>query len=230
MRLGFSRMIVILLVFSGWWACAGLVFAQERRAEASKPAVQSVPVHVGTEIRIRLLDKLSTRRSSKGDPFAAELLDDLPLSSGWKLARGTRIEGKLRHVKRAGRISGRAEMKLDFETLRCAGGQGVPIEALLVSVSEDRARVKTASAIEAESDTRRDTRSVGVSSGIGALIGSIKGGGKGAVVGAGAGGAVGLAGVLATRGRDLELNPETVMVIRLLKTAEVPLETLDTLP
>ena len=61
---------------------------------------------------------------------------------------------------------------------------------------------------EAEATKSEDATKVGVASGIGAAIGAIAGGGKGAAIGAAVGAGAGGATVAATRGKELQYNPE----------------------
>ncbi|RPI26715.1 MAG: hypothetical protein EHM61_10890 [Acidobacteria bacterium] len=203
-----------------------LAFQDEKRVEDS----HSVAIPADTKIKVRLEEKLSTRRNRNGDLFYAELLSDVPLAHGLAVPQGTQVIGRVKHSKRAGRISGRAELKLDFEALLFRNGVKAPIQATLVSVASKPANVKKPNSIEAEGGGTRDMRSVGVTTGIGTLIGSIKGGAKGAVIGAGAGAVIGLAGILAGRGRDLDLDAETEMTIRFVTASAVPSHALKVLP
>jgi hypothetical protein len=66
----------------------------------------------------------------------------------------------------------------------------------------------TSLSFQAESTKKQDAAKVGIGAGIGAAIGAIAGGGKGAAIGAAVGAGAGTGSVLATRGKDVTLDPE----------------------
>jgi hypothetical protein len=110
------------------------------------------------------------------------------------IPRGTIVVGRLTEVDPSGRIKGRARMSLTLSEVALAG-QPYPIRTNTLS-------------LEADSTKKRDAAKVGGGAALGAIIGAIAGGGKGAAIGAAAGGAAGAGTVLATRGKDLELEAE----------------------
>ena len=77
--------------------------------------------------------------------------------------------------------------------------------------------------IQAEGTKGRDTAVIGGAAGVGALIGGIVGGKKGAAIGAATGGGAGTAGVLMTKGKEVELSPEQQFSFRLQQDLEVKL-------
>jgi hypothetical protein len=205
--------------------------APSRKAEPVEPVVtldvspgEVVGVAAGTDIRIRLLSALSTLRNDRGDPFRAEVTEDVRLGQRVLIPRGSRLTGVVGHASRGGRISGRAEITLRFQELQYAGGLRVPIEATIVSLHDDgREKVDgSEGTVRAEGSGSRDAAGVGTAAGIGTIIGTLKGGKRGAGIGAAAGGAVGLTSILFTRGRDVELSTDTRMVIRLTKQLDLP--------
>lgn len=180
----------------------------------------------GTKMIVRLLDPLSTEMNNQGDEFVSELAEDVVLNEGVFLPEGTRIYGVVSHIKRAGRIRGRAEMELQFNRLEIRRGYSIPLKAEMVGVIESpRNRVEAEDGtITQDSSVKKDAGRVGASSGIGALIGAITGGavgaGKGAIVGA----TGGLVGTILTRGDDINLLTETEVVISLVEGLRFPEE------
>ena len=81
--------------------------------------------------------------------------------------------------------------------------------------------------MQAKGTKSSDARKMGTSSALGALIGVLTGGRRGAATGAAVGAAVGAAGVLISRGRDLNLDSQTEMTIELDQDAEIPLRALE---
>ena len=204
------------------------------RRTADSPAALSLrtPIPIGTKIRVKLLDALSTQRNVRGDRFRGEVLEDVLIDQDIAIPRSTLVLGTIAYLKRAGRIAGRAEMNLRFEELQFSDGTSVPIVATLERV-EERTREKVQNrngTIESKSGKSEDAKAVGTSSAIGALIGLITGGKKGAGIGAAAGAAVKVAGVLATRGREIHLHPETELEVKLNKEVTLPSATPPALP
>ncbi len=194
--------------------------------------ILNTPIPTGTEIRVKLLDALSTQRNVRGDPFRGEVLKDVRMGQKTVIPRGTLVLGTIAYLKRAGRIAGRTEMNLRFEELQFSNGTSLPIVATLERI-EERPREKVQNrtgTIKSESGKSEDTKAVGTSSAIGALVGLITGGKKGAGLGATAGAAVRAAGVLAARGHEIKLYPETELVVKLNKEAVFPSATPPALP
>src|SRR5262249_6911436 len=65
----------------------------------------------GTQLNARLNQPLSTRQTREGDRFTLIVRDPGPYS-------GAVIEGVVARAERSGRVSGRADMTLDFERIR----------------------------------------------------------------------------------------------------------------
>lgn len=188
-------------------------------AEVLSDAVTSgrVVLDEGTEFRVRLLQTLSTSRNERGDSVVAELIEPVTLDGDLALPEGTRLHGSITHLKRAGRIRGRAEMTLQFSEMELPNDQTIAAAATVVGIEEraDEEVKEGGGTIQAPGEKGEDAKKVGTSAGIGALIGILSGGGSGAKTGAIVGGAVGLGGVLATRGSDLVLQTETELLVRL---------------
>jgi len=184
---------------------------------------ESVTVPLGTEVRIKLLDTLSTQRNEDGDTFRAEVMKNVVAGKTVAIPAGTRLNGRISSARRAGRIKGQAEMNLLFEELQFTDETLVPIYAIVVSVQRrGEKRVKDEEGtLRAEGTKAQDAKNVGISSAIGALIGVFSGGKKGARTGATVGAVGSLAGILSTRGRDLWLYAETELTIRLEREASI---------
>lgn len=184
---------------------------------------KTVQVPAGTEIRIKLLDTLSTRRNARGDTFRAEVLEDVRLEGQTVIPRGARLHGRIGHLKRAGRIAGRAQMSLEFDRIEFADGTNFPIQASVASIEPraDKTIKDEEGTLEAPPERGEDLRRMGTSTGVGGLIGVIGGGKKGAGVGAAAGAVIGLASILSTRGRDIDLYSHTELTIRLNREAQI---------
>lgn len=130
---------------------------------------------------------------------------------------GATIEGSVVSLSRGGRITGRSEMTLDFDTIRLRDGRSYRFAGILESVrmpNGDVVRVDNEGAVRDSDQTNKTVTRTAVGTAIGALIGAIAGGGKGAAIGAVIGAGAG-AGSVYVQGRDdLDLTTGTEMTVR----------------
>ncbi len=194
---------------------------------ASAPA--AAPVRGGTllpgaTLRLQLLDSLSTKYNERGDPFRANVIEDVRQDGATLVPKGSKVNGAVSRLKRAGRIRGRAEISLRFDGLEFPDGRSVPLEAVVVAVeSPGEETVRDGEgAIVAAPGRGDDAKKVGTATGVGGLIGVIAGGKGGAGAGAAAGAVAGLANVLISRGRDAHLESRTRLSIRLTQPLTIP--------
>ncbi len=158
------------------------------------PSEQFATISAGTVIPVRIQDPLDTSINQSGDTFSAIIDVDIMVGNDVVIPRGSKVDGKLTHVARSGRVQGVAAMSMQLIGLH-VGSRTYPIVSEIL-------------AFEAESTKKEDATKVGIGSGIGAVIGAIAGGGKGAAVGAAVGAGAGGATVAATRGDELKYGVE----------------------
>jgi len=171
--------------------------APKRAAAAAPkaPAARSVTLPAGTELALDLATGVASDTSKLEDPVRATLREDVRVNGKTVLPAGTELSGTVTDVERSGRVKGRAKVAYQFSSLRMAG-QSYSMETTPISH-------------EAESSKGADAAKIGVGAGAGAVIGGILGGGDGAAKGAAIGGAAGTGTVLATRGKEVRLEPGT---------------------
>jgi len=149
----------------------------------------------GTKLTIALLDPLSTATSQQGDKFQGTLAEPIVVDGKTIAPRGTTVEGRVEKVLQPGKVKGRATLALSLTGIK-NGGRFVPVSTgPFTAVAED--------------NKDRDAGIIAGGAGVGAVIGGIAGGKKGAAIGAILGGGGGTTAVLATKGQDVRLDPET---------------------
>jgi hypothetical protein len=155
----------------------------------------------GTNIHVRLLETLDTRRNRAGDRFTASL--DQPVVEGNRVVvpRGAMVSGHLTESKPSGRFKGRAVLAMRLDSLTM-NGRTYPIN------STTPARVS-------KGHKKHHLLWIGGGSAGGALIGAAAGGGVGALIGAGAGAAAGTVGSVITGKRQVRLPVESTVRFRL---------------
>jgi hypothetical protein len=107
-------------------------------------------------------------------------------------------------VNASGRLSGRADMALNFESIRMRNGRTYPFAGVIESirtVDGETISVDNEGTVEDESQTEKNVQRGAIGAALGAIIGAITGGGTGAAIGA-AIGAGGGAGTVIAQGRD----------------------------
>jgi hypothetical protein len=190
---------------SGWRAAG-------QPAAAEHPEGQYEVVQ-GTKIPLGLINSISTKHSAPGDRVYLETVFPVVLDGRMVIPPGSYVAGTVTQVKRPGRVKGRGELYIRFDSLTLPNGVTRDFRARVASLdgrgSEtlDREEGK----IRSDSNKGGDARTVGETTVTGASVGAIAGGagagrfGMGAGIGAAAGAAAGLIGVLATRGPDAVL-------------------------
>ncbi|RPI21526.1 MAG: hypothetical protein EHM61_24560 [Acidobacteria bacterium] len=157
----------------------------------------------GTVIDVRLDDQLSSATNEVGDTFKAILDRDLIVDGQMLAPKGSQVTGKVSDVAGSGKVKGLARMSLVLTAIK---------------VGEDRYAIDTGDiSVQAENTKARDAKTIGAGAAIGAAIGAIAGGKKGAAIGGAVGGGAGTAGVLATKGKQVEFLPEHKFSFRLEK-------------
>jgi hypothetical protein len=200
------------------FAVSGTMCAQsaEEKDEAWRKTDQSggeYTVESGSKIPLSLVNSVSTKHSVEGDRIYLETVFPILVSGKIVIPPGSYVAGTLTQVKRPGRVKGRGELFLRFDSLILPNGVTRDFRARVSSLdgrgSEELDR--TEGKIRSEGDKGGDARTVAEAAGAGASIGAIAGGassghyGMGAGIGAAAGATAGLMGVLLSRGPDAVL-------------------------
>lgn len=164
----------------------------------------------GTRLVATLDDALSTETAREGDRVTMT-------THSPSQYEGAVIEGVVSSVNASGRISGRADMTLDLQSIRVRNGGTYAFDGVIESVRSpagETIRVDNEGTVENnDSQTDKTVQRSAIGAAVGAVIGAIAGGGKGAAIGAviGAGGG---AGTVIAEGRDqLDLQRGTEVTI-----------------
>jgi hypothetical protein len=164
-----------------------------------------------TRITAVLTTALSTRADSATNRFSMEVR-----SPGQY--RGAVIEGIVSNVESSGRVTGRAELTLNFDRIRLRDGSSYDFRGNIESIrTPDGKEVKLENEGTIKDEGSQTTRTVtrsGIGAALGAIIGAVAGGGSGAAIGAAVGAGAG-AGTVLIQGRDnLDLPSGTEIIVR----------------
>src|SRR5438132_299052 len=200
---------------------AALLQQQGPRSLDIDPSKVQPPVVVpaGTVIPITLTNRITTLHAKDGDGIYAKTSFPITINNKIVIPEGSHVRGKITEVRRPGRVKGKGELTLSFQTLVLPSGLTIPIYTSLGGAGGAGER-KGEATVQGDSSKGDDAKTVGTTAAQGALIGVIADRGKGAVVGGGVGAAAGTAAVLLTRGKDLVLEPGTTIEIVLDRPIE----------
>jgi hypothetical protein len=187
-------------------------------AAEAKPDPKSYLVTIGTHIPLSLSNSVSTKNSVPGDRVYLETIFPILADGRIVIPPGSYVEGTITEVQRPGKVKGRGEFHLRFDTLILPNGTTRDFRAR-VSGIDGRANEeldRKEGTIKSEGNKSGDVRTVGettaTGAGLGGLIGAASGSaGMGAGIGAAAGATAGLIGVLFTRGPDAVLAKGTTL-------------------
>lgn len=196
------------------------------------PAVhaQSNSVQPGTQVRLTLVDGLTTSVAHDGDPFTAIIAEPVFSGNQLLLPAGAKIHGTVTSVTRPkwfAMVRGGASMNLVFNSIEVQS-RIFPVQMSILSLysgkSDDtkkRKDLKTTEGVvvEEKRDIKNDVMTAGLGTGGGALVGVLFSNvARGTVIGL-----VGTSAYIMTKkGKDVELPAQTGMLVRMDSSVTLP--------
>jgi hypothetical protein len=201
--------LVVLLLSSSVWVAAQTRPTAKRRTTTVRRVVPLVPV--GTDLKIRINDTLSSKDSRIGDRFTATVIDPSRFDEA-------RLTGHVSSIDKSGKIKGRTTMNLAFDSVELRDGRRGVLHGYVTRVyGEGSGRADNEGGVQSGSRTNQTVKRAGIGATVGAIVGGIAGGGKGAAIGLIVGGAGG-AGSLAIKGsKELKIESGTEMLVHVTR-------------
>jgi hypothetical protein len=180
-------------------------------APPARALAKLLTIPSGTKVPLALKQAISTRNAKEGDPVYCETTFPFVVDDRIVIPAGTYVQGKISRVQRPGRIKGRAELLMHFNSMIYPSGYTVMLPGSLDNIpGADKTSMKgSEGTVRQDSEKGKDIGTVAGTASTGAVIGGLSAGGKGAGIGAAAGGLTGLAIALISRGSDVKLEPGT---------------------
>ncbi|HEU5410018.1 MAG TPA: hypothetical protein VFU57_03285 [Candidatus Acidoferrales bacterium] len=203
------------------------VKTQPQQATATKAAAESdnantnadkyLQVPTGTVLPLVLHNAISTRSAKAGDPVFLETIFPILIGGKITIPAGSYVSGEVTEAKRAGRVKGRAEIRIKLDNLILPNGYQASFDAIPRDAGTGgNEAVGKEGTVQGDSNKAGDANTVAQTTLAGAGIGAIASRtGKGALIGSGAGAVAGLAAVLFTRGPEAELPRGTTLDVSL---------------
>ena len=183
--------------------------AAVRSTTPAPVAGDRISVPTGTRLTIRTIDSIDSDRNQVGDKFAATLDQPLYVNDVLVVPKGADVYGRLEEAKEAGRLAGKAQLKLSLT--------GIVVNGQTYALSTGNYE------LSGKSRTANTATKVGGGAAVGALIGAVVGGGKGAAIGAGVGAGAGTAVQVATQGEQVHVPSETLLEFALDQPVTIPI-------
>lgn len=196
------------------------------------PAVraQSNSVQPGTQLRLTLVDGLTTSVAHDGDPFTAIVAEPVFSGNQLLLPAGAKIHGTVTSVTRPkwfAMVRGGASMNLVFNSIEVQS-RIFPVQMSILSLysgktddAKRRKDLKTTEGVvvEEKRDIKNDVMTGGLGTGGGALVGVLFSNvARGTVIGL-----VGTSAYIMTKkGKDVELPAQTGMLVRMDSSVTLP--------
>lgn len=205
-----SGVLVLAAVFSL------RAFGQSPQQSGDAPAPVTpitYTVETGTRIPLALISSVSSKSSSAGDRIYLETAFPIVNGNHIVIPTGSYVTGTVTEVKRPGRVKGRGQLYVRFDSITLPNGITREFRSRLGSVdarSGEKLDPKEGE-IVADSNKGGDAKTIATGGLAGASVGGIAGSAAShPIMGVGAGSAAGVvagvAGVLLTRGPDAELT------------------------
>jgi hypothetical protein len=162
----------------------------------------------GTRILTKLNDYLDSGENSAGDSFTMSVAEDVYIGGDVAIRVGSQIRGYVASVESARRPNKGGRLVLKADSLQY-NGKRVEFEAIVTADTER----------EGKSSIKEDWKEIAAGAGVGGLVGGLIGGGKGVFAGVliGGGGTF-----MATKGEQIELPPDTELIVELREPVQVP--------
>jgi hypothetical protein len=164
----------------------------------------------GAHVLLRMTNSVSTRTAREGDQVYFQTASPIAADGRILVPVGSYVQGTVSQAKRSGKVAGKAELAIHLDTLLLASGKSLKFTPRLAGVESNDSGQKVEGAeggVKQASGHGQDAGRIAILAGSGASVGGLADRSwSGAGIGAAAGSAVGLATVLLTRGREVELR------------------------
>jgi type IV secretion system protein VirB10 len=182
-----------------------------RDRPAGESGERAYTVKTGTKVLLSMVNTVSTKSAQPGDQLYLETSFPIFVNSRMVIPPGSYVMGTITQSIRPGKIKGKGEFFLRFDSLTLPNGVTRDFHAALSNMDGNAAGTvdRTESGVKSDGSIGKDMKTIGIATASGAGIGGLatihSGTPMGVPIGGAAGAAVGLAAVLLTRGPDAEL-------------------------
>ncbi|HJZ81036.1 MAG TPA: hypothetical protein VKD91_11845 [Pyrinomonadaceae bacterium] len=193
---------------------APLVANAQTKPSLQKSTPKAAPkplVPVGTNLKMRLNDTLSSKQSRAGDKFTATVIDPVRFNEAT-------VHGHIRSIVKSSKVKGRTTINLSFDSINLTDDRHGLMHGYVTKVYGSGAgKADEEGGVQSDSRGKQTLKRTGVGATAGAIIGGIAGGGKGAGIGLILGGAGGAGSVAIKGSKELKLEAGTEMLVHVTR-------------
>ena len=207
---------IVTSIPSGNQAPAAASATLQTRPEAGDDIVTAIPsspndLAEGTNIRVKLTERLSTRDTTAGAPFKGEVTKDVYKDGRIIIPAGSELRGRVIAVTQGHHFGPAATLRLRPDVVILPDGTAYHLYGQVAGSEAPDTRTDSEGGIQPKSHLVKNAAEYGVGAGGGALMGAHFGGPTGALIGAGIGAGVVTAHLLMQH-PDAAVLPEGAMV------------------
>jgi hypothetical protein len=169
--------------------------------QPNQPPAVAMSVPAGTELAIRINQRISVKTTHAGDHFSGEVVEPVLRNGNVVIPRGTPVSGRVDEAHRRGHFKGRSVLELRLTSMTLGGYQ------YNLDTRDD--------VMTKKGKGKRSAGLIGGMTGAGMIIGGIATGGVGLAIGAAAGAGTGTALAGGTGNRDIDIPAESIVHFRL---------------
>ncbi|MBX6358872.1 MAG: hypothetical protein IRZ03_02200 [Acidobacterium ailaaui] len=137
----------------------------------------------GTNIRVRMLDALSTNETSAGSSFRAQVISDVYKNGKVIIPAGSELRGRVVHVSQGHHFGPAATLRLRPDVIVLPDGSAYHFYGQVVDSRAPNTRTDGEGGIEPATHLKKDAIEYGAGAGTGAIVGAKVAGPTGALVG-----------------------------------------------
>lgn len=165
----------------------------------------------GTNIRVRMTQGISTRETTAGTEFKAEVTTAVFKDGRIIVPPGSMLKGRVVSVRQGHHFTGAATLHLRPDMILLPDGTAYHLYARVIQSQAPGTRTDSEGGIEPSSHWKKNAVEYGAGAGVGAVVGAQLAGPHGAIIGAGIGAGVVTAHLL-TQHPDAAVVPEGSIV------------------
>jgi hypothetical protein len=145
-------------------------------------------IPAGTSLDVQLTSTISTKSNQTGDLFTGKTNEPIIYHGQEVVPESSMVEGHITFIQPAGRVKGKAELRLVLDTIKIPSGQKYAIKASLKDANAQGMTIKDEGTVQGPGKSVKSAaKEAGIAAGGGAAVGALIDGGQGAMYGAAAG-------------------------------------------